>query len=71
MAIERIRIAPIGESKITIYLEISKEDEHWMSGRELDKAGDWTGRLHLIDKAAILKRTPVEMNLHYGEFQTT
>jgi hypothetical protein len=71
MPIERIRIAPIGESQRTIYLEISKETDLWITGRELDKTGDLIGRVHLIDKMAIHQRTPVEMNLHYGEFQTT
>jgi len=71
MAIERIRIAPAGKSRITIYLEISKETNLWLTGNELDKTGDKMDRVHLIDKEAIVKRTPVEMNLHYGELQTT
>ena len=71
MAIERIRIAPAGKSRITIYLQISKETDLWLSGSELDKTGDKMDRVHLIDKAAIVMRTPVTMNLHYGELQTT
>ena len=71
MAIERIRIAPAGKSRITIYLQISKETDLWLTGSELDKTGDKMDRVHLIDKSAIVKRTPVTMNLHYGELQTT
>jgi len=71
MAIERIRIAPAGKSRITIYLQISKETDLWLTGSELDKTGDKMDRVHLIDKSAIVMRTPVTMNLHYGELQTT
>lgn len=69
-AVERIRIAPIGKAMLTIYLEISKETNLWLTGRELAKSGDGMDRVHLIDKSAIVKRTPVKMNLHYGEFET-
>ena len=67
--VERIRIAPIGSPRRTFFLAISKEGPDWLTGKELDGEGGWDGVIHLIDKAAIVKRTPVGMNLHYGVFE--
>jgi len=69
MTVERVRISPAGKARFTIYLDIIRETDLWLTGRELDKTGDRTDKLHLIDKEAIVKRTPVTMNLHYGEFE--
>ena len=68
--IERVTILPYkAKRRFSIYLEISKETNLWLMGNELDKYGDNKDHIHLIDKSAITKRVPVDMNLHYGEFE--
>ena len=69
--VERMRIAPVNGTRRTLYIEIIKEIDGWLTGKELGKEGDWHGNIHIIDKSCIAKRTPVEMNLHYGEFETS
>ena len=71
---ERIRIAPVDVygtplRRRTLYIEITKESDGWLTGQELDKEGNWDGVIQIIDTSCIVKRTPVEMNLHYGEFE--
>jgi hypothetical protein len=68
--IERITVLPYqARRRFSMYLEISKETEDWLTGSELDKFGDRKDHVHLIDKSAITKRVPVSMDLHYGEFK--
>ena len=65
--IERVTILPYkARRRSSIYIEIRRETDEWISGMELTKDGDRTDKLHLIDKSAITKRMPVKMNLHYG-----
>ena len=67
--VERIRIAPVNGPRRTLYIEINKETDGWLTGKQLGREGDWGGNIHIIDKSCIVKRTPVEMNLYYGEFE--
>jgi len=69
--VERIRLAPVNGPRRTLYLEINKNTKLWLTGKELNKEGVWDGVFHVIDKSAIVKRTPVEMNLQYGIFEET
>ena len=52
-----------------MYIAIEKETDAWLTGKELDREGDWHGTIHIIDKSCLVKRTPVEMNIHYGVFE--
>ena len=67
--VEKMRLEPFGKPRVTLYLEISKETGEWVTGTELDKEGNKVDRIHVIDKQAIVKRTPVEMSRHYGIFE--
>jgi hypothetical protein len=44
-------------------------DGKWHAGWDVDKTGTLTGRFHVIDVATVHSRTPMKMNLHYGELE--
>lgn len=67
--VERIRVAPVNGPRRTMYIAIEKETDAWLTGKELDREGDWHGTIQIIDKSCLVKRTPVEMNIHYGVFE--
>jgi len=67
---EKVRIAPLNGKRLTIYLEITDETNLWLTGRELDRDGEWIRwEIQQIDKSCIVKRTPVKLNLTYGKFE--
>ena len=73
---EKVRITPLNGKRLTIYLEITDETNLWLIGRELDRGGEWINvkgngkkSVQVIDKSCIVKRTPVKLNLTYGEFE--
>ena len=75
LPVEKMTIAPIGQRRQTFYLEITNETADWITGKQLKNDGQWAMNkqgqniIQMIDKAAIVKRTPVEMNLRYGEYE--
>lgn len=69
MQYERVNTTDWTGRKRTILLQIIKESEVWLSGWRAYSNGDRSDNMHLIDKATITKRTPMMMNLHYGELE--
>ena len=69
--VEQVSIKPVNGRKLTIYLEISKDNDQWLTGREVDKEGITKSHIHVINKSAITKRVPVTMNNKYGWFEAT
>ena len=75
LPVEKVTIAPMGERRQTFYLEISNETADWVTGKQLKKDGQWAENkqgqniIQIIDRTAIVKRIPVEMNVRYGEYE--
>lgn len=67
---ERIRL-----NGRTLYLNIDTENDQFLRGVEVDRLGDeirgrdFDRRVHLIDKLAITRRTPMQMSLMYAELE--
>lgn len=65
-------LIPIRYARITTddgarrVLMVTLDSPTWIGGREIDRYGHATDRVHLIDKTAITKREPLVMDLKYG-----
>ncbi len=54
------------ENKKRLTLQIIAENATWLQGWESDQEGGRNHHMHLIDKATIVTRQAMKMNLHYG-----
>ena len=64
--IERVVIVDSNGRQRTLILESVQEQTLWITGKELDREGGYTGRMHLIDMLAVKSRTAMRMNTQYG-----
>lgn len=63
-----------GGVKRTVRLHIKSDDGTFLTGFEVDKEGDHITKqgasiYHILHRKDITKRTPLKMNLHYGELE--
>jgi hypothetical protein len=72
----RVRFRAAGKAPRSILLEVTRESDRFLTGYEVDRAGEriwregvFDERLHLIEKSVITRRTAMRMNLHYGELE--
>ena len=69
---ERVRIGGPGVEPRTLLLQVLSESDAFLLGIEVDLEGDEVTspgcdeRRHLIDKAAVRRRTPLVMDRLYG-----
>ena len=71
----KVRIKAYGKRAKTVYFDTFEKADPgvsgvvWWVGKAVGKDGGATRRIHVVDDSAIVSRTPVVMNHHYGEFE--